>query len=83
MAVAGLLSITAIASSAPAAEDRYIATRDAAIEKFSPAYDAGKFDDTAKQAEEAASETVAKGNRALRLIDKRRIVDLQFAQRRF
>jgi hypothetical protein len=38
----------------PSPEDRYIATRDAAIEKFSPIYDAGKFDDTAKQAEETA-----------------------------
>jgi hypothetical protein len=38
----------------PSPEDRYIITRDAAIEKFSPKYDAGNVDDTAKQAEQAA-----------------------------
>jgi hypothetical protein len=38
----------------PSPEDRYIATRDAAIEKFSPLYDAGKVDDPAKKAEDAA-----------------------------
>jgi hypothetical protein len=35
-------------------EDRYIATRDAAIRKFSAMYDAGKFDDAATKAEQAA-----------------------------
>jgi hypothetical protein len=39
---------------APSPEDRYVATRDAAIAKFSPIYDAGKFDDAAKKAEDAA-----------------------------
>jgi hypothetical protein len=39
---------------APSPEDRYVAARDAAIAKFSPIYDAGKFDDAAKKAEEAA-----------------------------
>jgi hypothetical protein len=34
-------------------EDRYIATRDAAIEKSSKLYDAGKFDDAAQKAEDA------------------------------
>ena len=52
MTVAGLLATTAIASSAP--EDRYIATRDAAIRKFSPLYDAGALDDAANKAEAAA-----------------------------
>jgi hypothetical protein len=55
-----VVCLVAMLSSAGAAppksspEDRYITTRDAAIEKFSPKYDAGNFDDTAKQAEEAA-----------------------------
>jgi hypothetical protein len=56
-AVVGLVAMLSSAGAAPlkpSPEDRYIATRDAAIEKFSPAYDGGKFDDTAKQAEEAA-----------------------------
>lgn len=39
----------------PSPEDRYIAARDAAIEKLSAIYDAGKFDDAAKKAEEAAT----------------------------
>jgi hypothetical protein len=57
---AAIVSLVAMISNAgaaplkPSLEDRYVATRDAAIEKFSPIYDAGKFDDTAKQAEEAA-----------------------------
>jgi hypothetical protein len=49
-----MLSNAGAAPLKPSLEDRYVATRDAAIEKFSPIYDAGKFDDTAKQAEEAA-----------------------------
>jgi hypothetical protein len=54
---AGPIAVLSIASAAPLApspEDRYLATRDAAIAKFSPVYDAGKFDDAAKKAEEAA-----------------------------
>jgi hypothetical protein len=35
-------------------EDRYIAVRDAAIEKSSKLYDAGKFDDDARKAEDTA-----------------------------
>lgn len=42
------------APSQPWLEDRYVATRDAAIEKFSPIYDAGRFDDAAKETEDAA-----------------------------
>jgi hypothetical protein len=49
-----MLSSAGAAPPKPSPEDRYVATRDAAIEKFSPIYDAGKFDDTAKLAEEAA-----------------------------
>ena len=41
------------APAASALEDRYIASRDAAIKKLSPIYDAGKFDDAAKKAEDA------------------------------
>ena len=56
-AVAYLVAMLSSAGAAPlkpSPEDRYVTTRDAAIEKFSPKYDAGNFDDTAKQAEEAA-----------------------------
>jgi len=48
----GMLSHAGAASSTP--EDRYIATRDAAIRKFSPLYDAGALDDAANKAEAAA-----------------------------
>jgi hypothetical protein len=41
-------------AAAPSPEDRYIATRDAAIKKFSPMYDAGALDDAATKAEAAA-----------------------------
>jgi hypothetical protein len=40
------------APSAVSPEDRYIAVRDAAIEKSSKLYDAGKFDDGARKAED-------------------------------
>jgi len=56
-AVACLVAMLSSAGAAPlkpSPEDRYITTRDAAIEKFSPKYDAGNFDDIAKQAEQAA-----------------------------
>lgn len=53
VALAGVLLQTGIASSA-SLEDRYIATRDAAIKKFSPLYDAGALDDAATKAETAA-----------------------------
>jgi hypothetical protein len=55
VAVAGLAAMLTPDGAAPASpEDRYVAARDAAIEKFSAIYDAGKFDDAAKAAEEAA-----------------------------
>jgi hypothetical protein len=38
----------------PSPEDKYIATRDAAIKKLSPLYDAGALDDAATKAEVAA-----------------------------
>jgi hypothetical protein len=53
--VAVLVATFAGAVAAPSSpEDRYIATRDAAIEKISPIYDAGKFDDAAQKVEDAA-----------------------------
>ena len=50
---------------AKAAEDRYIAARDAAIEKISVIYDAGNADDAARKAEEAASADLAAQMRAI------------------
>jgi hypothetical protein len=52
--VVAALSSVGAAPLPPSPEDHYIATRDAAIEKFSPLYDAGKFDDAATKAEDAA-----------------------------
>jgi len=48
-----------VAHGSIAPEDRYIAARDAAIEKLSAIYDAGKFDDAATAAEEAARADLA------------------------
>jgi hypothetical protein len=54
-AVAVLVATQASAVAAPSSpEDRYIAARDAAIEKISPIYDAGTFDDAAQKVEDAA-----------------------------
>ena len=53
-----LLTSISTATAAPparAAEDRYIAARDAAIEKISAIYDAGNADEAARKAEDAAS----------------------------
>jgi hypothetical protein len=50
-----IATVTAALAAPPVAEDRYAATRDAAIEKLSAIYDAGKFDDAAKKDEEAAT----------------------------
>jgi hypothetical protein len=60
-----ILSNAGAAPSRSSLEDRYIATRDAAIEKISPIYDAGKFDDAAKQAEEAATAELEAQMRAI------------------
>ena len=57
---------TAIAAPpAKAAEDRYIAARDAAIEKISAIYDAGNPDEAARKAEEAANADLAAQMRAI------------------
>ena len=51
---AGPFAVLSMASAAPLSpEDRYVATRDAAIAKFSPIYDAGKSDDATGKAEDA------------------------------
>ena len=50
-----IATVTTALAAPPAAEDRYVAARDAAIEKLSAIYDAGKFDDAAKKDEEAAT----------------------------
>ena len=53
VAAAGPLAVLSMASAGPLSpEDRYIATRDAAIAKFSPIYDAGKSDDGTTKAED-------------------------------
>jgi len=49
-----MLSNTDAAPLSPSPEDRYIATRDAAIERFSSIYDAGRFDDDAKKGADTA-----------------------------
>lgn len=48
-----MLSTAVAAQPGAALEDRYIAARDAAIDKLSKIYDAGKFDDAAQKAEDA------------------------------
>jgi hypothetical protein len=47
------------------AEDRYVAARDAAIEKISAIYDAGNHDEAARKAEEAASADLGAQMRAI------------------
>ena len=49
-----MLSNADAAPLSPSPEDRYIATRDAAIERISSIHDAGRFDDAAKKGEETA-----------------------------
>jgi hypothetical protein len=58
-------TIATAAPPAKEADDRYIATRDAAIEKISAAYDAGNADDAARKAEDAASADLAAQIRAI------------------
>jgi hypothetical protein len=49
-----VLSGASAAPLTPSPEDRYVATRDAAIAKFSPIYDAGNSGDATTKAEDAA-----------------------------
>jgi len=58
-------TIATAAPPAKAAEYRYIAARDAAIEKISAIYDAGKADEAARKAEEAATADLAARMRAI------------------
>lgn len=61
LALVCLLASGTIAQAAPptpAAEDRYIAARDAAIAKISALYDKGKSEDAAPKAERAATATL-------------------------
>jgi hypothetical protein len=55
-AVGPILVLSGAGAAPPGAsqEDRYVATRDAAIAKFSPIYEAGKSDDATTKAEDAA-----------------------------
>jgi hypothetical protein len=50
-----IATVTTALAAPPAAEDRYVAARDVAIEKLSAIYDAGKFDDAAQKVEDAAT----------------------------
>jgi hypothetical protein len=58
-------TIATAAPPAKAAEDRYMAARDAAIEKISAIYDAGNAGDAARKAEEAASADLTAQMRAI------------------
>jgi hypothetical protein len=53
-AIALMIALAPAGAAQPSPEDRYIATRDAAIAKLSPLYDAGALDDAATKAEAAA-----------------------------
>jgi hypothetical protein len=63
--LAATISNAVAAPAAKAAEDRYVATRDAAIEKISTIYDAGNVDEAARKAEEAASSDLGAQMRAI------------------
>jgi len=63
--LAATISNATAAPPTKAAEDRYVATRDAAIQKIWAIYDAGNADDAARKAEEAASADLAAQMRAI------------------
>jgi hypothetical protein len=63
--IAATISNAVAAPPAKQADDRYIAARDAAIEKISAIYDAGNANDAARKAEEAASTDLAAQMRAI------------------
>lgn len=65
LCLAATISHASAAPPAKSAEDRYIAARDAAIEKISAMYDAGNADDAARKAEEAASADLGAQMRAI------------------
>jgi hypothetical protein len=55
LCLAATISTASAAPPAKSAEDRYIAARDAAIEKISALYETGNADEAARKAEEAAT----------------------------
>lgn len=63
--LAATISSALAAPRAKTAEDRYIAARDAAIEKISAFYDAGNSDEAARKAEEAATADLGAQMRAI------------------
>jgi len=66
--IASLCLAATIATAAPPAkeaENRYVAARDAAIEKISAIYDTGNVDEAARKAEDAASADLATQMRAI------------------
>jgi hypothetical protein len=66
--IASLCLAATIATAAPPAkeaENRYVAARDAAIEKISAIYDTGNADEAARKAEDAASADLAAQMRAI------------------
>ena len=65
LCLAATISSAVAAPPAKQAEDRYIAARDAAIEKISAIYDTGNTGDAARKAEEAASSDLAAQMRAI------------------
>ena len=65
LCLAATIANATAASAAIEAEDRYIAVRDAAIEKISAIYDAGNADDSARKAEETASADLTAQMRAI------------------
>jgi hypothetical protein len=65
LSLAATISNATAAPTTKAAEDRYIAARDAAIEKISAIYDAGNTDDAARKAEEAATADLRAQMRAI------------------
>jgi hypothetical protein len=65
LCLSATISTTSAAPPAKSAEDRYIAARDAAIEKISALYDAGNSDEAARKAEEAATADLGAQMRAI------------------
>ena len=65
LCLAATISTASAAPPAKTAEDRYIAARDAAIEKISTLYDAGNSDEAARKAEEAATADLGAQMRAI------------------
>ena len=65
LCLAATISNVSAAPPTKSAEDRYIAARDAAIEKISAIYDAGNADEAARKAEDAATADLEAQMRAI------------------